>query len=747
MALTSSGWRGVAANVVSRRPGARGVIESLAFSAGFGLLVGQGWLLGKLLAQNGRLLIRLEHLEEMFEQAGIEPLAGTGGSTGLNQGRGRSQAAYSRTSVTECGRWDADVEEFGGTAMQSWRWGEFLQHLGTTVVRVRVDGPGGTGLAQVVFENLGHGTTAHIPRGPVISGEWLPVARELFDAVDELAVRHGAVSVVVEPDAPLPADAAYAALGFVAADQPHYSPARTVKVPLLDDGALLNQMHKKTRYEVRLGQRRGVQVTRYSPSDAAAMTMFYELLRDTAQRNEFESDERSYYEAFMSVFGDDAALLLAHLGETPVAGLIVVRALHEGVYMFGASSTEHRVPGASAYLQFEAMRWARDHGCTRYDLWGIPAEDPTPTDEQWQRSRGDDLQGIHHFKVGFGGDVVTYPPAWQRSVRRAAPDSLTAVDEEVDEEVALTIGMATYNDFDGVYFTIQALRLNQDLRDTELLVVDNYGCERTQELVEGWTGGRYVLATEAVGTAAPRDLVFRAARGEAVLCCDSHVLFAPGAIARLKAYYREHPGCVDLLQGPLVYDDLQNIATHFKPEWDDQMWGKWETDPRGEDPEGEPFEIPMQGLGVFSCRKNAWPGFNPRFRGFGGEEGYIHEKVRQAGGRCLCLPWLRWVHRFAGPGGVPYPLAVEDKFRNYLIGHAELGLDLAPIFEHFSEHVPEATIKAIAEEALGRGATVARLRITGATNGNDASTALRFRKSRARLGPSLLTGSCHDRQP
>ena len=194
--------------------------------------------------------------------------------------------------------------------------------------------------------------------------------------------------------------------------------------------------------------------------------------------------------------------------------------------------------------------------------------------------------------------------------------------------------------------------------------------------MEAGRGGRYVLATEAVGTAAPRDLVFRAARGEAVLCCDSHVLFAPGAIARLKAYYREHPDARDLLQGPLVYDDLQSIATHFEPEWRDQMWGKWATDPRGEDPEGEPFEIPMQGLGVFSCRKYAWPGFNPRFRGFGGEEGYIHEKLRQAGGRCLCLPWLRWVHRFAAPAGVPYPLAVEDKFRNYLIGHAELGLDL-----------------------------------------------------------------------
>src|SRR5437588_11782397 len=89
----------------------------------------------------------------------------------------------------------------------------------------------------------------------------------------------------------------------------------------------------------------------------------------------------------------------------------------------------------------------------------------------------------------------------------------------------LTIGMATYNDFEGVYFTLQALRLYQDLRDTELLVVDNYGCTHTRDFAENWAHARYILATEAVGTAAPRDLVFREAQGEAVLCCDSHVLF------------------------------------------------------------------------------------------------------------------------------------------------------------------------------------------------------------------------------
>jgi glycosyltransferase involved in cell wall biosynthesis len=274
--------------------------------------------------------------------------------------------------------------------------------------------------------------------------------------------------------------------------------------------------------------------------------------------------------------------------------------------------------------------------------------------------------------------------------------------------IALTIGMATYNDFDGVYFTLQSLRLYHDLTDTELLVVDNFGCEHTKRFVEGWAKGRYLLAKDVQGTAAPRDLVFREAQGEAVLCCDSHVLFSPDAIARLKAYYREHPDCRDLLQGPLVYDDLRTMSTHFDPVWREQMWGIWGTDPRGGDPEGEPFEIWGQGLGVFSCRKAAWPGFNPAFRGFGGEEGYIHEKVRQRGGRALCLPWLRWGHRFGRPAGVPYKLTVEDKLWNYVIGHAELGLDPAPVLEHFAQHLPKERVSAIADEALRHGISAPR---------------------------------------
>jgi glycosyltransferase involved in cell wall biosynthesis len=274
--------------------------------------------------------------------------------------------------------------------------------------------------------------------------------------------------------------------------------------------------------------------------------------------------------------------------------------------------------------------------------------------------------------------------------------------------------MPTYQDFDGVYFTLQSLRLFHDLSDTELLVVDNYGCEYTKKFVEKSVKGRYILSTDVVGTSQAKNVVLQEARGEAVLCCDSHVMFFPGAIARLKQYYREHPDCQDLLQGPIVYDNLKTMSTHLEPTWRGQFWGIWSTDPRGEDPDGEPFEIPMQGTGAFSCRKSVWPGYSSLFRGFGGEAGYIHEKFRQQGGRCLCLPWFRWTHRFDRPKGVPYPLTVDAKLRNYIIGHAELGLDIATVVNHFAEHLPRERVDRIAAEAVReveearRGITPAR---------------------------------------
>jgi hypothetical protein len=266
----------------------------------------------------------------------------------------------------------------------------------------------------------------------------------------------------------------------------------------------------------------------------------------------------------------------------------------------------------------------------------------------------------------------------------------------------LTIGMACYDDFNGVYFTIQAIRTYhaEVIEQLDFLVVDNHpdGPEgqTVRDFLLSWVpNGRYVPAPQAVGTSAPRDLVFHLAAGEAILCLDCHVLVAPGALRRLLQFYEAHPACRDLLHGPLLYDNGHIAATHMDPVWRCEMLGTWGVDPRGETEDAPPFEVPMHGCGLMSCRKEAWLGFHPQFRGFGGEEGYIHEKFRRAGRRVLCLPFLRWLHRFGRPGGVRYPLMRENRVRNYLLGRVELGLPYEDVIDHFAGTMSREQIDAI----------------------------------------------------
>jgi hypothetical protein len=252
--------------------------------------------------------------------------------------------------------------------------------------------------------------------------------------------------------------------------------------------------------------------------------------------------------------------------------------------------------------------------------------------------------------------------------------------------------MATCDDFDGVYFTLTSLMIHhREVReDCNFVVVDNSPHSRQGQAVRAWVEGRvpnctYHALPAPFGTAPARNEVFRQATGEFVLCIDCHVLLVPGAIRRLLEFFEAHPNCADLVTGPLVLDTGEVAATHQRNEWGGGAWGIWSIDERGRDANGEPFEIWQQGMGLFSCRRDAWVGFHPDFRGFGGCESYVMEKFRRRGGRVLCCPWLRWTHRFQRPLGIPYRVSRSDSRRNYLIGFRELGLDPEPMERHLAE--------------------------------------------------------------
>jgi hypothetical protein len=181
------------------------------------------------------------------------------------------------------------------------------------------------------------------------------------------------------------------------------------------------------------------------------------------------------------------------------------------------------------------------------------------------------------------------------------------------------------------------------------------------------------------------------------------VLLQPNGVKNLMEYYSKNPNTKNLIQGPLWYDDLNSISTHFDPVWRGTMYGTWGTNKDLYEKQ-DPFEISLMGMGMFSCKTSEWPGINQNFIGFGGEEGYVHEKFREAGGKCICLPTVKWNHRFGRPNGVPYPNVLEDRIWNYFVGWLEILKDpgdpfFQSIFDAFKDAVPHKVISNLFEKA------------------------------------------------
>lgn len=257
-----------------------------------------------------------------------------------------------------------------------------------------------------------------------------------------------------------------------------------------------------------------------------------------------------------------------------------------------------------------------------------------------------------------------------------------------------SIGMPSYNNLTEVYFTVQSFRMyHANLKDYEIIVVDNFGDIELEKYIKNSGGDvvRYEKYTDITGVSAAKNRLFEVAKGEFVLCMDSHILIAPGAFNR-------DPCDDDLIQGPMMRGNCHEYWTHWLPQWRGKMWGIWgpivETLPK------DPFEIWAMGAGFFATRRDTWLGFNKKFRGFGGESGYIQEKYRKAGRKVWCYPNLVWQHHFSNLGrGIPYPLRLLDRVRNYIIGFEEIGLDTKDIRKEFGESLFIKAKASISNEA------------------------------------------------
>jgi len=230
----------------------------------------------------------------------------------------------------------------------------------------------------------------------------------------------------------------------------------------------------------------------------------------------------------------------------------------------------------------------------------------------------------------------------------------------------LTIGMATYDDFDGVYFTTQALRMYHDILkniDYEILIIDNNPDGKHGQSVKnmvGWMHGncKYIPYNSKTSTAI-RDEIFRNSSSKYTVSIDCHVFIKNGGLDALLHYYENNPDCKDIIQGPMIYDDQTSYSTQFDPIWRGDMFGVWGTNKQAYD---------------------------------------------TGGGKAICLPKLEWLHRFNRPEGVKYRLVLEDRIWNYFIGWLEITRDpndimVLSIYNYFRNRIPKESLDNIFNDA------------------------------------------------
>lgn len=309
--------------------------------------------------------------------------------------------------------WDrfCDAHDHGHILQQS-RWGLLKRHTGWDDVRIAVydDGELRAG-AQVLTQRRYGLALCYVPRGPLLCDDAL-INQALIAAMTAYAKRQRAVVVRYEPNVASDMPHAHTYTTALATANAHtgvsLQPQHTICTPLTgDDEQLLKRMTKGHRADIKRAQREGVSV-RVGWGDTDLDT-FVAIMQHTGQRNDFAVHARDYYQHVWQLFGSDdrAVLLIAEYGGTPVAAAMVVADTHSACYLYGGSYEAAFRCGANHLIQWHALRWARDRGCSQYDAWGIPYPSHTPPDGETPQ-----MAGLIRFKKGFGGSDVSFLPAY-----------------------------------------------------------------------------------------------------------------------------------------------------------------------------------------------------------------------------------------------------------------------------------------------------------------------------------------------
>lgn len=248
---------------------------------------------------------------------------------------------------------------------------------------------------------------AYIPKGPI------GMNVNLLNEIDEVCKSHRAVFLKVEPFGWEPAETFDGLMNHGFRYSTPIQPRRTVLIDLLPpEEEILSGMKQKTRYNIRLAEKKGIEVKESRDYDA-----FHAMSLVTGERDNFGIHTLGYYLKVKELFepSGQANLLMAYFQGKPVAGIIVMLQGKNAWYLYGASTEEERNRMPTYLLQWEAIKWAKARGCQVYDLWGIPDQEETELEALFTGKQvHDGLWGVYRFKRGFGGAVKRSAGAWDK---------------------------------------------------------------------------------------------------------------------------------------------------------------------------------------------------------------------------------------------------------------------------------------------------------------------------------------------
>jgi peptidoglycan pentaglycine glycine transferase (the first glycine) len=284
--------------------------------------------------------------------------------------------------------------------LQSWEWGEFKGRYGWRAQRLIWDGD--QAAAQVLTRSAGGQRVMYVPKGPLLNWGAPDLRARVLDDLKALARREHAVFIKIDPDLEAPASAAWPAAEAWRYSHDQIQFRNTVLLDLRrSEAEILAGMKQKTRYNVRLAEKKGVRIR---PGTLTDLDLLYRLYAETAVRDGFVIRAADYYrDAWGSFMAAGLAQpLIAEVEGEAASALILFKFAKTAWYMYGMSREAHRDKMPNHLLQWEAMRWAKQQGCETYDFWGAPDEF-VETDPMW---------GVWKFKEGFGGRVACHIGAW-----------------------------------------------------------------------------------------------------------------------------------------------------------------------------------------------------------------------------------------------------------------------------------------------------------------------------------------------